>query len=170
MSPQMTPRAAPRALAPLEDEVGDGVVEDDFKPMTAAQAQAWRQQTPMMSIWAIVWGQLATGCLVALAAWLVTGEPSMGWSAGYGAIAVVVPAALFARGVTGRLVRAIPGAAMAGFFVWELVKIVATVVILFAAPRLVPELNWLALLVGFVVTMKVVWVALMFRAKRQRTA
>lgn len=59
---------------------------------------------------------------------------------------------------------------MAGFFVWELVKIVATVVILFAAPRLVPELNWLALLVGFVVTMKVVWVALMFRAKRQRTA
>jgi ATP synthase protein I len=41
---------------------------------------------------------------------------------------------------------------------------------LFAAPRLVPDLNWLALLVGFVVTMKVVWIALMFRSKRQRTA
>lgn len=150
----------------LEDEVD----KDDFKPLTAAQAQTWRQQTPMMSIWAIVWGQLAAGCLVALAAWLVTGKLAMGWSAGYGAIAVVVPAALFARGVTGKLARTIPGAAMAGFFVWELVKIVVTVAILFAAPRLVPNLNWLALLVGFVVTMKVVWIALMFRAKRQRTA
>ena len=160
----------PRMLTELEKELEGGVVEDDFKPLTAAQAQTWRQQTPMMSIWAIVWGQLATGCLVAMAAWLVTGKPSMGWSAGYGAMAVVVPAALFARGVTGKLARTVPGAAMAGFFVWELVKIVATVAILFAAPRLVPELNWLALLVGFVVTMKVVWIALMFRSKRQRTA
>jgi ATP synthase protein I len=124
----------------------------------------------MLSIWMIVWGQVAAGCLVAMAAWLVTGKPAMGWSAGYGAIAVVVPAVLFARGVTGKLARSIPGAAMAGFFVWELVKIVVTVALLFAAPRLVPELNWLALLVGFVVTMKVVWIALMFRAKRQRTA
>ena len=161
---------SPRMLTQLEEELEDKAVEDDFKPLTAAQAQTWRQQTPMLSIWAIVWGQVAAGCLVALVAWLVTGKPAMGWSAGYGAIAVVVPAALFARGVTGKLARTIPGAAMAGFFVWELVKIVVTVAILFAAPRLVPELNWLALLVGFVVTMKVVWIALMFRAKRQRTA
>ena len=162
----MSPRTPPKALTNL----GDEVVEDDFKPLTAAQAQTWRQQTPMMSIWVIVWGQLAAGCLVAMAAWLVTGKLAMGWSAGYGAIAVVVPAALFARGVTGKLARTIPGAAMAGFFVWELVKIAVTVAMLFAAPRLVPELNWLALLVGFVVTMKVVWIALMFRTKRQRTA
>jgi ATP synthase protein I len=148
----------------------DAVVEDDFKPLTAAQAEKWRDQTPMLSIWAIVWGQLAAGCLVALVTWLVTGEPAVGWSAAYGAVSVVVPAALFARGVTGKLVRSIPGAVMVGFFVWELVKIVVTVAMLFAAPRLVPELNWLALLVGFVVTMKVVWIALMFRSKRQRTA
>ena len=151
-------------------ELEDAVAEDDFKPLTAAQAKTWRQQTPMLSIWAVVWGQLAAGCLVAVAAWLVTGKPAMGWSAAYGATAVVVPAALFARGVTGKWARTIPGAAIVGFFVWELVKIVVTVAMLFAAPRLVPELNWLALLVGFVVTMKVVWIALMFRAKRQRTA
>jgi ATP synthase protein I len=157
---------SPRMLTDLED----AVVEDDFKPLTAAQAEKWRDQTPMLSIWAIVWGQLAAGCLVALVTWLVTGEPAVGWSAAYGAVSVVVPAALFARGVTGKLVRSIPGAAMVGFFVWELVKIVVTVAMLFAAPRLVPELNWLALLVGFVVTMKVVWIALMFRSKRQRTA
>ena len=59
---------------------------------------------------------------------------------------------------------------MLSFFVWELVKIAITVAMLFAAPRLVSGLNWLALLAGFVVTMKVVWVALLFRPKRQRTA
>lgn len=150
--------------------IEDEVVAEEFKPMTAAQAAAWRQQTPMLSIWSIVGGQLLVGCIVALAAWLLTGNPAMGWSAGYGALAVVVPAALFARGVTGKLMRSIPGAAMAGFFVWELVKIVLTVAMLFAAPRLVSELNWLALLAGFVVTMKVVWIALMFRAKRRPTA
>ena len=47
-----------------------------------------------------------------------------------------------------------------GFFIWELVKIVLTVALLLAAPRLILELNWLALLAGFVVTMKVYWVAM----------
>lgn len=157
-------------LTKLEEALEDEAVEEGYEPLTAEQAQTWRKQTPMLSIWVIVWGQVAAGCLVTLVAWLATGKPAVGWSAGYGAIAVVVPAALFARGVTGKLAQTIPGAAIAGFFVWELVKIVVTVALLFAAPRLVPELNWLALLVGFVVTMKVVWIALMFRSKRQRTA
>jgi len=36
--------------------------------------------------------------------------------------------------------------------------VVLTVAMLFAAPGLIPDLNWLALLAGFVVTMKVYWV------------
>jgi len=58
-------------------------------------------------------------------------------------------------------------AALAGFFVWELVKIALTVAMLFAAPRLIAELSWLALLVGFVVTMKVYWAAMWFRSARK---
>jgi ATP synthase protein I len=34
---------------------------------------------------------------------------------------------------------------MLGFFVWELVKIVLTIAMLFAAPKWVSDLNWLAL-------------------------
>jgi ATP synthase protein I len=45
---------------------------------------------------------------------------------------------------------------------------------LFAAPRLVANLSWPAMLVGLVVTMKVYWVALaskgVFRPKRKTTA
>jgi ATP synthase protein I len=151
-------------------DVVDEAEDSGFKPLTAAEAQQWRQRNPPLSLWGVLAGQVVTGCVVALAAWLLTGKPVMAWSAAYGALSVVVPAALFARGITGRLVRTVPGAAMAGFFVWELVKIVVTILMLFAAPRLVPGLNWLALLAGFVVTMKVVWLALMFRAKRPHSA
>lgn len=148
----------------------DGAEDSDFKPLTAAEAQLWRKRNPPLSLWWVLLGQAVVGCVLALAAWLITGKPAIGWSAAYGVLSVLVPAALFAQGVTGRLARTMPGAAMLGFFVWELVKIAVTVAMLFAAPRLVSNLNWLALVAGFVVTMKVVWVALLFRPKRQRTA
>ena len=50
---------------------------------------------------------------------------------------------------------------MFGFFLWEMVKIALTVAMLIAAPRLVTELSWPAMLVGLVVTMKASWVAVM---------
>jgi ATP synthase protein I len=53
------------------------------------------------------------------------------------------------------------------FFVWEFVKIVMTVGVLFAAHRLVANLSWPAMLVGLVVTMKVYWLALAVRRKSQ---
>jgi len=57
------------------------------------------------------------------------------------------------------------------FFVWELVKIVLTVAMLVAAPRLVPQLSWPAMLAGFVVAMKVYWVAMWLHpARRKSTA
>jgi ATP synthase protein I len=52
------------------------------------------------------------------------------------------------------------GSALAGLFVWELVKIVLTVALLLVAPKVVSDLSWLALVAGFVVTMKVYWLAM----------
>lgn len=145
-----------------EDEV------PDFKPLTAQQAQAWRQRFPQASIWRMVAAQAVVGLVVALGAWLVTGRAAAGWSAGYGALAAVLPAALFARGV----VRQRPGgagAAMVGIFGWELVKLVLCIAMLAAAPRLVPDLSWLALLVGLVVVMKTYWIALLARPGVRKT-
>lgn len=152
---------------PYETEIEDE--ESDFKPMTAQEAQEWRRRNPPISIWKVVAGQALVGVLVALAAWLLTGKASAGWSAGYGALAVVVPAGLFARGVLRQKAKPDPRAAMAGFFGWEIAKIVLTVALLAAAPRLVPDLSWLALLAGMVVTMKTYWVALMVRPGVRKT-
>ena len=58
---------------------------------------------------------------------------------------------------------------MVGFFGWEMVKIVLTVAMLAAAPRLVAQLSWLALLAGMVVTMKTYWIALMVQSGVRKT-
>ncbi len=142
-----------------EDEVSD------FTPLTAAEARALRKKNPSISPWWVVAGQLAVGVLVALIAWAVTGSQTVGLSAACGALAVIIPAALFARGVTGKFASVNAGSAVMSFFLWELVKILVTVGILLAAQRLVIGLSWPAMLVGLVVTIKVYWVALAFKRK-----
>jgi ATP synthase protein I len=143
--------------------------ESDFKPLTAAEAAEWRSRNPPMTVWKVVVGQMLVGVLVALVAWVLTGSVQVGWSAAYGALAVVIPAALFARGVLRQGASSDPRAAMVRFFGWEIAKIVLTVALLAAAPRLVSGLNWIALLVGMVVTMKTYWVALLVRPGVRKT-
>lgn len=143
--------------------------DSDFKPLSAQEAQALRDAQPMVSPWRIVGWQILVGLLVALAAWGVTGSSVAGWSAAYGALAVVIPAALFVRGLSRQQGAPNAGSALTGFFVWEMVKILLTVAMLFAAPRLILSLNWLALLAGFVVTMKVYWVAMWLRPGRKKS-
>jgi ATP synthase protein I len=80
----------------------------------------------------------------------------------------LVPAAVFARGLTGRFSSVNAGTAAVGFLLWEMVKVALTFAMLVAAPRLVAGLSWPALLIGLVLAMKVYWVALAF-APRSKT-
>lgn len=118
---------------------------------------------PILSLWRVVGAQALVGVLVALVAGYFFGQVSIGYSALYGAMAVCLPSAVFARGLTSRVSSANPGSAVMGFFVWEMAKIGLTVAMLFAAPRVVTDLSWPAMLVGLVVTMKVYWLALGMR-------
>jgi ATP synthase protein I len=136
--------------------------EPAFKPLTAEEARQLRERHPSVSPWWVVVGQIVVGLVVALAAWALTGKQNVGWSAAYGAMAVVVPAAIFARGLTSRFASRDAGRAALGFMVWEMVKIALTAAMLVAAPRLVAALSWPALLAGLVLTFKVYWVALAF--------
>ena len=156
------------------DDAKDEQDRETFKPLTAQEAQALRKQNPPISPWRVLIVQSLVGAFVAMAlaviAWGVTGKASAGWasagwSAAYGALAVIIPGAVFARGLTSRLTSVNAGAAMLGFFFWEAVKIALTVAMLVAAPKVIENLSWPALLVGLVVTMKAVWVTLLMRPK-----
>ncbi|HSV36376.1 MAG TPA: ATP synthase subunit I [Ramlibacter sp.] len=155
-------------IAPLPEMTED---EPPFKPLTAEEAHQLREQNPPVSPWWVVAGQAVVGLVVALAAWALTGKQNVGWSAGYGALAVVIPAAIFARGLTGRFSSLNAGTAAVGFMLWEMVKIATSIAMMMAAPRLVVALSWPALLVGLVLTMKVYWIALAYapRAGAART-
>ena len=155
--------------AASESEVTNEAQDEGFKPLTREEAKKVLASNPPLSLWYVWSGQVGVGILVAVLAWALTGQTRMGWSAGYGALAVIVPAALFARGLSRQKSAMHGNAALAGFFVWEMVKIALTVAMLFAAPRLVEGLNWLALLAGFVVTMKVYWVAMWFGPARKKS-
>ena len=150
-----------RPLLDTEDSENDG-----FIALSAEEAKKFRQEHPYLSPWWVVIGQIAMGILVVVVAWLVTQNGVVAVSVACGALAVIVPGALFARGLMGRFASLNPANAVTSFFVWELVKIFVTVAVLWAAHRWVVGLNWPAMLVGLVLTMKVYWLALLFNGKR----
>jgi ATP synthase protein I len=124
----------------------------------------------VFSVWRLVGWQVLAGFAAGVLAWLLTQSASVAWSVVYGAAAVVVPSALMAYGLTSsalaRLMSGFAQAAFAGFLLWEGIKIVLAVALLGLAPVLVPELNWLGLLAGLVVVLKVYWFGFLIQGRR----
>ncbi len=152
---------------PADADDGDVAAQAEFKPLSAEEARQWREQHPALSPWRIVAWQAVAASLVTGMVWLLSGRLDLTGSVGYGALAVVLPAGVLARAMSRQAGAA--GAALAGFFVWELVKIVLTVAMLVAAPKVVPGLSWPAMLAGFVVAMKVYWVAMWLHPARRQS-
>ena len=151
-------------------EEADDAAEDGFKPWSAEQAQQWRAANPPLSPWPVVGVQAAVGLMAV--AWLVSaGQRPPVWSVAYGALAAWLPAVLFARMVARRMRRqANAGSALMALMVGEGIKIALTVALLLAAPKVLTQVHWLALLAGFVVTIKAAWLALWLMSARRRSA
>jgi ATP synthase protein I len=141
-------------------DVADEGLEPEFKPLTAEQAKDWRQRQPVGSPWRVLALQVAVGVLMAMLTGWVSGQFHLAASVAWGSVAVVIPAVVFVRALSRQMRRTQPGAALVGLFVWELVKIVLTVALLLVAPKVISDLSWFALVAGFVVTMKVYWLAM----------
>jgi ATP synthase protein I len=84
---------------------------------------------------------------------------------------VALPSALMAYGLTSsalsRLLSGFAQAAFAGFLFWEGVKVLLSVALLAAAAWVLPELNWMGLLIGLVLVLKVFWFGFFFQTRRQ---
>ena len=164
------PAAAQKQAADEWDE--DGAQEPEFKPLTREEAQQWRASQPEISVWRLVGVQLLVGLVSGLLGWLLTQRAPVAWSVLYGAAAVVIPSALMAYGLTSsavsRLLAGVAQAAFAGFLLWEGVKILLAVAMLWLAPKIVPELSWLGLLAGLVLTLKVYWFGFWIQTGRSK--
>lgn len=145
--PDVLATPVPSRSAAWDDET-DETQRPAFKALTREEAQALREKDPPLSPWRVIAVQGVVGTVVALLAALLTGRQEVGWSLLYGAVTVVVPGALMARGMTSRLSSVSPGASAVSFMLWEMVKIAVSIAMLMLAPRLVQPLSWPALLVG----------------------
>lgn len=139
--------------------------EPPVKALSPEQAAALKSALPMLSPWRVLGMQLVAGllCVAVIRLWTASGVAMA--SALYGVAAVVLPNMLLARGMTKRVDSAVGAAA--GFMGWEFLKIGASIAMLVLAPKVVPGLSWPALLVTLAVCIKVNWLALAWRGRRQ---
>lgn len=163
------PRTTPSATEGEDWE--DGAQEPEFKPLTREEAQQWRSRQPRLSPWRLVGVQVLVGLIAAALGGLLTQSPAVAWSVLYGAASGVLPAAVMAWGTTSgalsRLTAGFAQAAFAGFLMWEGVKILLTVAMLWSARYLVPDLSWLGLLAGLVLVLKVYGLGFWLQARRR---
>lgn len=145
----------------FEDEAEDQL----FQRLTAEEVAALKARMPSLSPWRVVAAQAGLGMLVAGAAWLIGGTEVIAVSALYGALVVVLPGALMARGMTSPISRLSPVTSTISVLFWAMLKMVASVAMLVLAPKVVQPLNWPALLVALVLCMQVYWLALLWRGR-----
>lgn len=158
---------------PFDDDSEDGSQEPEFKPLTRDEARQWRAKQPVLSLWRLVGVQWLVGLLAAALAWLLTQSASVAVSVLYGAASVALPSALMAYGLTSsawsRLMSGFAQAALVGFLFWEGVKVLLSVLMLAAAVWILPELNWIGLLIGLVLVLKVYWFGVLLQVRRPVT-
>ena len=152
-----------RATAqPAFDDADRDADEAAFRPMTRAEAEAFRRDHPVLSPWRVIAAQAAIGAVAVAVAGLVGGRVSA-LSAAYGAAVVVVPGALMARGATSPLSSLSPVVSAVSMLWWGFVKMALSVVMLVLAARIVPGVVWPALLASMVLCMLSYWFALLWR-------
>jgi len=158
----------------MTDEWEDGAEVEDFKPLTREEVRQWRERQPGESVWRVVGWQIMLAVAATLLAWGVTQRAASAWSALYGGLCIALPSALMAYGLTSSalariMARMFPGVAkvsLAGVLFWEGIKVLLVLVMLWLAPRLIPGLNWLALVGGLVVVLKAYWLEFWMRSRR----
>ena len=142
---------------------------DEIRTLNKEEAALVKAANPSLNPWRVVAWQVIATVVIGVLALVFTQKWSIVWSTVWGGLSVVIPAAVFARGMMSRTTLLNAGTATGGFFLWELVKIALTLAMLYAAPqvmaRLGQDLSWPAMLVGLVVVMKVYWLALLCKPK-----
>jgi ATP synthase protein I len=162
----MSPNKPLPAPEPFDSWGADEPKQPPPQRWTAEQAAELRKRSPSVSPWRVVLWQLMASGLIALVALAVSANAQVGWSALYGGLTVALPAAVLARGMTSPLGKLGAVSSAMGFMVWEVVKIGLSVAMLMLAPQVVAGLSWPALLAGLILTMKVYWLAAVFKPKQ----
>lgn len=158
------PAAGPGSAPEVGLRQADGEEEEPAgKVLSAEEVRALVAAQSPVSMWRV----LAVQALVGLMLVLLAALKNEIWakSVAAGVLPVLLSALLGVRMWSGRAKASI-GGALLGLVAWELAKIVIMVATLVAAVKVVPGLNWLAVLLGLIVSMKAGWLYLWLGRKR----
>ncbi len=147
---------------PLTDEE---IKEEVFRRYSPQEAEQLRKTNPSISPWRVVRWMLMAAVVIGLVSFSLFDLPTA-LSAAYGSLVVALPAAVLARGMTSPLSRMNAVSGAMAFMLWEMVKIGLSIGMLMLAPSLIASLNWPALLIGLILTMKVYFVAAIYKPKQ----
>lgn len=154
--------------------VDDEPSRETFVPLSAEEAQAWQCRTsPAFPVGAS--GAAGSRWVSVRVCWPLLLRQALSWpwavpvSVAYGVLAVLVPGGLATAGMwrASQRMQGVSKVAGAGFgfaviLLWEGFKVLLTIAMLVMAPRVLHGwINWLALVAGFVVTLKTYWWAWM---------
>ena len=134
-----------------DDDEQDGQAAE---PLTASQAQAWREKNRPLSASRVLGWQVLAGVSVALAAWGWSESQVAAWSALYGSLSVVLPSAVFSAALAAMPAPRQAASALVRVLGWEFAKLLLCAAMLAVAPSLIEGLSWPAVLVGLIVTLK----------------
>lgn len=143
-------------------------VDPPISSLTRTEAQALVAKHPSMTVWQALASQAVFGVLVALIWGALSHSLPTTLSALYGVAVAVLPSALMARGVFGRGGGAGAASGVGGLLVWEILKLLMVGAMLAMAPVWIVPLDWVALLVTLVVSLKIVGVALLIWQRRAK--
>jgi ATP synthase protein I len=140
------------------------IKEEVYRRYSPQEAEQLRKTNPSISPWRVVLWMLMAAVVIGLTSLALFDRPTA-LSAAYGSLAVAIPAAVLARGLTSPLSRINAVSGAFAFMLWEMVKIGLSIGMLMLAPSLIASLNWLALLIGLILTMKVYFLAAIYKPK-----
>lgn len=142
-------------------------------PLTVQQAEVLKQKLGgikledfliRVSMW-----QLTAAVLMGMLVWLLWREKATVVAIFYGAMCAVLPSALIAFVVKRRMATGVlkhSGDMLLGLFVLELIKVVVAICLLLAAPLVLGSPQWVAVVVGFVLTLKIYWLVALLGLKQ----
>lgn len=137
---------------------------EEHVPLTVQQADDLKQKLGGAKledflIRVTAW-QLFAAVLMGVLVWLLLREKATAGAVFYGAMCAVLPSALVAFVLKRRMSTGVlkhSGDMLLGLFVLELIKVVAAICLLLAAPLILGSPHWIAVVAGFVLTLKIYW-------------
>ena len=146
--------------------------EEVYRVLSKAEMVALQQSNakkyPALSPWKIVLAQVLV-TVVSMVVWSIFGEPVgvslYTQSAFLGGLISVLPSALFLTRLelAKKSQRLNPGSFLAALVSGEFIKIVLTLMLFLGVAYWVPDVLWVPLLVTYVLALKCVWLAWLWR-------